>query len=202
MTRWGISPNKNRPAGYEIDGCSICGGIWLDARTLKAMVAEAADLANKVTVKESQVSRRVVAEMSGPVRYRRCPVCKDMMARQNFERVSGIILDTCPEHGTYFDTGELQDVLNFVRSGGLVLAQQKKAKTEAQLSAQEAAVRQPPAHGTAMTGQVKSMMLFNAAEPQSMLTRGVGEVTIAVIRWSASWAVRLTKMALLARRRD
>ncbi len=41
------------------------------------------------------------------------------MQRKNFGRVSGVIVDTCGMHGTFFDAGELQDVLAFVRSGGL-----------------------------------------------------------------------------------
>jgi Zn-finger nucleic acid-binding protein len=43
------------------------------------------------------------------------------MARANFARISGIILDTCPPHGVWFDGGELSAVLAFVAAGGLIL---------------------------------------------------------------------------------
>jgi hypothetical protein len=41
------------------------------------------------------------------------------MARMNFGHHSGILVDTCREHGTWFDQGELDATLEFVRAGGL-----------------------------------------------------------------------------------
>jgi Zn-finger nucleic acid-binding protein len=41
------------------------------------------------------------------------------MTRMNFGTRSGIILDVCRAHGTWFDRGELDAVLSFVRDGGL-----------------------------------------------------------------------------------
>jgi Zn-finger nucleic acid-binding protein len=200
MTRWGLAPSKDRPAGYQVDGCTTCGGAWLESQTLKAMLAEAAELVGKVTVVEANVKRRVVAETSGPITYRRCPVCKDMMARKNFERVSGIIIDTCIDHGTFFDTGELQDVLSFVRSGGLVLAQQKRAAQDARLSAEEANARKTPTTMSGPTGgEAKAMMLMGMQESPSILTRGVGDIALAVLRWGARWAWRAAKTVADAR---
>jgi hypothetical protein len=45
------------------------------------------------------------------------------MNRKNFGGTSGIIVDVCAKHGTFFDTGELPRVLAFVRRGGLTRAQ-------------------------------------------------------------------------------
>lgn len=50
--------------------------------------------------------------------YRRCPACHQLMARKNFYRVSGILVDQCPDHGTWFDRGELKAAADFLRSGG------------------------------------------------------------------------------------
>jgi Zn-finger nucleic acid-binding protein len=41
------------------------------------------------------------------------------MTRANFGRRSGIVVDTCRDHGTWFDRGELDAVLEFVRAGGV-----------------------------------------------------------------------------------
>jgi Zn-finger nucleic acid-binding protein len=41
------------------------------------------------------------------------------MARMNFGRRSGVVVDVCGPHGTWFDGGELDAVLQFVRDGGL-----------------------------------------------------------------------------------
>ena len=53
------------------------------------------------------------------------------MARKNFGRVSGIVLDECPAHGTFFDAGELADVVAFVKSGGLALSAKHEAREQA-----------------------------------------------------------------------
>jgi len=57
------------------------------------------------------------------VRYRPCPCCAQLMNRKNFGGTSGIVVDVCAVHGTFFDAGELPRVLEFVRRGGLVKAQ-------------------------------------------------------------------------------
>jgi Zn-finger nucleic acid-binding protein len=41
------------------------------------------------------------------------------MTRVNFGSHSGIILDVCREHGTWFDGGELDAALDYAREGGL-----------------------------------------------------------------------------------
>jgi len=41
------------------------------------------------------------------------------MTRMNFGVRSGIILDVCRTHGTWFDGGELDAALSFVQAGGL-----------------------------------------------------------------------------------
>ncbi len=41
------------------------------------------------------------------------------MTRTNFGGQSGIVVDVCREHGTWFDRGELDSALEFVRAGGL-----------------------------------------------------------------------------------
>ncbi|MDF3069671.1 MAG: uncharacterized protein K0R38_5272 [Polyangiaceae bacterium] len=58
------------------------------------------------------------------------------MNRKNFGGASGIVVDVCSLHGTFFDAGELPRVLDFVRRGGL-------AKANAVLSAQGPRSQQP-----------------------------------------------------------
>jgi len=40
------------------------------------------------------------------------------MHRRNFARSSQVILDTCKEHGLWFDLHELERVLSWIRGGG------------------------------------------------------------------------------------
>jgi Zn-finger nucleic acid-binding protein len=53
------------------------------------------------------------------VTYLPCPLCHNSMNRVNFGRVSGVIVDVCRDHGTWFDGGELTRVVAFVGGGGM-----------------------------------------------------------------------------------
>ena len=59
------------------------------------------------------------------------------MNRVNFGKVSGVIVDVCKLHGTWFDAGELTRVVAFAAGGGLErtrarekLEQQRHARGE------------------------------------------------------------------------
>jgi hypothetical protein len=41
------------------------------------------------------------------------------MNRSNYGRISGVILDSCKDHGLWFDQDELRRVLAFIEAGGL-----------------------------------------------------------------------------------
>jgi len=49
------------------------------------------------------------------------------MNRVNFGRKSGVVVDVCKVHGTWFDAGELTQAVEWVASGGLDLAKQQIA---------------------------------------------------------------------------
>ncbi|HEY1537294.1 MAG TPA: zf-TFIIB domain-containing protein, partial [Polyangiaceae bacterium] len=55
--------------------------------------------------------------LSDPVRYRKCPACGEPMQRKNFAGASGVVLDVCPEHGLWFDRGELATIMTFAATG-------------------------------------------------------------------------------------
>lgn len=66
--------------------------------------------------------------MSETVRYVPCPQCGQLMNRINFARCSGIVVDVCKGHGTWFDRDELREIVEFIRGGGLDLARQKEKR--------------------------------------------------------------------------
>ena len=65
-----------------------------------------------------------VGILAAAVVYRSCPKCSTSMSRKNFGGCSGVIVDEC-RCGTYFDAGELESVLAFVRSGGMQLSRRR-----------------------------------------------------------------------------
>ena len=53
------------------------------------------------------------------------------MHRQNFARVSGVIVDTCKGHGVWFNQGELRRVVEFIRAGGMDRARDREKDGDA-----------------------------------------------------------------------
>jgi Zn-finger nucleic acid-binding protein len=92
--------------------CPRCGGMFVRREHLAELLSRA-ELGGGF--RESQP--RVAA--LDPVRYVPCPLCHASMNRVNFGRVSGVIVDVCKMHGTWFDAGELTRVIAFAASGGL-----------------------------------------------------------------------------------
>jgi Zn-finger nucleic acid-binding protein len=98
----------------HLDECPSCAGVWLDHATFGRVCTTAA--AQSDALKLLGAPRRQT-ERRG--RYLRCPLCDEQMARRNYARQSGVILDFCASHGMWFDHDELRRVVEFVRAGGL-----------------------------------------------------------------------------------
>jgi Zn-finger nucleic acid-binding protein len=104
----------------EADECPRCDGLFLGPAVLDRLVSQR-DHAARLHLALPARPRHVERE----VRYLRCPVCRNGMNRKQFGRISGVVVDTCKQHGVWFDGGELQAVLDFVSRGGLEQARQK-----------------------------------------------------------------------------
>ncbi|MFT3764583.1 MAG: zf-TFIIB domain-containing protein [Minicystis sp.] len=102
--------------------CGTCNGQLVEHALLVDMIAhrQARGAARPST--GSPAAARAVA-----VRYVPCPVCGALMNRRNFGRASGVIVDICKEHGTWFDAGELPRVLLFAEAAGAAKARDRAA---------------------------------------------------------------------------
>lgn len=104
----------------ELQACEGCGGQMVTQGLLRALVEQREALGSAVPTFTASARGNPLRD---PVRYRACPTCQQLMNRKNFGGASGIIVDVCTLHGTFFDAGELPRVLAFVRHGGLAKAQ-------------------------------------------------------------------------------
>jgi len=120
--------------------CARCGGQFVEVAALRELL-EKHDRVELLPFSRANVR----AEMR--VHYVACPVCKALMNRRNFGATSGVIVDVCAKHGTWFDAGELPRVLSFVEHGGLARARHREAAEHAMaLKARVAATAQMTAH--------------------------------------------------------
>lgn len=103
-------------AGRLFD-CGRCGGQFVENALLRQLL-ERREIAGSFLPQNPR--RRNPLEQ--PLVYLECPECHELMHRKNFGNSSGIIVDVCARHGSWFDSGELPQVLKFVEEGGLARA--------------------------------------------------------------------------------
>jgi Zn-finger nucleic acid-binding protein len=100
--------------------CGRCAGLWLSSEVFAHLETRAQQEATASNVGPPGPARRPTgAAREGAARYRPCPVCKQLMHRRNYGRKSGVVVDTCHQHGLWFDSEELDAILEWVRQGGL-----------------------------------------------------------------------------------
>lgn len=115
--------------GSRVHECARCGGMFVPREVLAEILCSAEQGGG---LRES--APRAALD---PVRYVPCPLCHASMNRVNFGRFSGVIVDVCKMHGTWFDAGELTRVIAFAASGGLEKTRARE-KSEARLERQRA----------------------------------------------------------------
>jgi Zn-finger nucleic acid-binding protein len=116
--------------------CERCGGQFVEVAALRDLIEHH----DRLDVGLAR-ARTAVVRAETSVHYVACPVCGSMMNRRNFGGGSGVVVDVCARHGTWFDVGELPRVLAFVDSGGLTRTRQRDA-AEREAAAREKHVRE------------------------------------------------------------
>jgi Zn-finger nucleic acid-binding protein len=112
--------------------CRRCAGIWLknagfELLAERARGQAAGDLATVQGAAAVQNDAAVGPSGAKQSLYRRCAECQTLMHRRNFGQGSGVVVDTCREHGIWFDAAELDAVLKWIRAGGEARVAKKAA---------------------------------------------------------------------------
>ena len=103
--------------------CESCGGLWVEVAAFEKICASR----EEQSVVLGGASPAPGHQGSGneiQIRYVPCPQCRELMNRINFARCSGVIVDVCKGHGTWFDRDELSAIVQFIRDGGLDVSRQ------------------------------------------------------------------------------
>ena len=113
-----VKMKKIKEDSLETDVCPECNGIWIDNSEEK----QALKMANEIfTVDELRNLRKLYKPLgrTEKVKYYKCPHCAKLMWRKNYMHHSGIVVDKCKTHGTFFDKGELEKAIEFIKLGGV-----------------------------------------------------------------------------------
>ena len=128
--------------------CAACDGVWVPADAFERLCADREAQAAVLHRRAGQSQRAVKAERK--LRYRPCPQCGKMMNRVNFGRISGAVVDVCRAHGTFLDSGELQQIAAFIGDGGLERARGRQIE---ELRLEQAKLREAEVRANAARGQ-------------------------------------------------
>ncbi len=110
----------------RLNECQNCGGLWVRKDTFQEICD---DHQEQEAVLGTEESKTVIAPMKisdHDRMYIPCPECGDLMNRVNFAGCSGIVIDWCKEHGSWFDKDELRQIVTFIQRGGLKRSRERE----------------------------------------------------------------------------
>ncbi|HKQ99518.1 MAG TPA: zf-TFIIB domain-containing protein [Pyrinomonadaceae bacterium] len=119
--------------------CARCAGLWVDVESFERIINEREEQSATLGAASLLPKHAGGAAEPNKVRYVPCPVCQQLMNRVNFARCSGVVVDVCKGHGTWFDRDELQQIVEFVRGGGL---EASRAREKRELEEERQRLRQ------------------------------------------------------------
>lgn len=102
----------------RVEFCESCQGLWVDPAQEKKLLNITPQV---LSVDELKRLRRLYrpSEWLNTSGYVPCPVCRELMWRKNWGSYSGVMVDKCAEHGTWFDKGKIEKVKEYVALGGV-----------------------------------------------------------------------------------
>ena len=118
--------HARRVGDIVIDECGACLGVFLDHIAIKRVVVDRAQSRAETLLGALPRCEVKPVPGAGQKMYLPCPVCHVVMNRRLFATGTGVIIDVCRTHGTFFDVGELPLIIDFVMNGGLDRAQKKE----------------------------------------------------------------------------
>lgn len=108
--------------------CIGCGGVWLTESAFGELVSGAHERSIADSLPIAPEPAPLPPLERHPVRYLKCPECREPMNRKNFGEVSGVMIDVCRRHGLWFDLHELEHIRRFVAEGGLERMRKRRAE--------------------------------------------------------------------------
>lgn len=108
--------------GTTMNTCTRCDGVWVDADVFEHICA---DREKSSAVLNFFNKRTLKADSLTKINYVPCPECGQLMNRNNFAKVSGVIVDICKQHGVWFDLDELPAIIEFISKGGMEMSRKK-----------------------------------------------------------------------------
>ena len=102
----------------EVDKCERCQGVWVEHADEKTVLQIKPETFTMDELNQLRSHYEPLGKKE-PVCYIPCPICKQLMQRKNWGSHSGVIVDKCRDHGTWYDKGEIEKIQEFITAGGV-----------------------------------------------------------------------------------
>jgi len=103
-----LALSRDRYEGVEVEICQSCLGMWLDTGELETIIkSRDFEFSSK---ERQQILAGRTARNQGPKTPARCPKCTHRMERLYLDSSAYLVIDRCPAHGIWLDTGEVKAV--------------------------------------------------------------------------------------------
>jgi Zn-finger nucleic acid-binding protein len=168
---------EGRLQDMTLHECAKCFGLWINTATFERICRDAEHQSSLL----GQASPSAALQATTSVRYVPCPECHKLMHRVNFANCSGVVVDLCRQHGSWFEANELQQIVAFIRAGGLDRARERdKRQWAAERRLLEAAKRE---HQAQISG-------LNSSSPDFVSHDLLTTVVCAAGKLSSLWRNR------------
>ena len=110
---------------HLLNTCPLCGGLWVVKAVFQSICAHQEEQEAVIGFQSEPSTEPAVPPQKAKRAYIPCPECRKLMNHKNFSG-SGIVLDWCRDHGSWFDRNELQSIVRFIGDGGLRKARERE----------------------------------------------------------------------------
>ena len=131
------STNEMNHHDLKLSRCSNCLGLFMQHEILDQIL--------EIKVRQpSEINHRMINNLVESNRsqakdwkYRPCPACRTLMHRKLQGQRSGVVVDSCRDHGLWLDAGELRQLMEWSRAGGEKLDQERQELEQQQQADRE-----------------------------------------------------------------
>ncbi len=110
-----------------IERCRDCFGLFFDLGEIELLLQSSVSQVQGINLAHIDAINADRYSSKKVVKYILCPVCRQFMRRTNFAKRSGVIVDSCRQHGLWLDSGEMTHLMEWKKAGGQLL-QEKEEK--------------------------------------------------------------------------
>ncbi len=171
---------------FLIERCERCLSLFFDPNEIETVLEKSSAAVFQIDHQRLDEITRDRGSAAGRIRYYPCPVCRTAMNRINFGARSGVIVDQCPAHGMWLESGELRRLLEWKKAGGQILDHRRRAeRAEEARKAAEKRLREELSLRAEATSQPESIFGRSSESPYETLpdaAAAVGSFVRTVLR--------------------